>query len=80
MTIARSSQLWQDIATRLRLAWRVLTGRAVMYRLKVAGTVELAQDCDAAVIACEFRPSSCQVAAWECLAKEGNDAEREFRV
>lgn len=58
MTIAGSSQLWQDAVTRLRLAWRVLTGRAAMYRLETRGTVKIAEGCEAVVIECEFRPKT----------------------
>lgn len=68
MTNSTNSQSWQDNATetadfltRLRLAWRVLTGRATMYRLKTRGTVTIAEDCEAVVVECEFRPKTLEV-------------------
>jgi len=54
--MARLRNATIDILPRLRLAWRVLTGRAVMYHMKTHGTVMIAEDCKAVVIKCEFRP------------------------
>ena len=43
---------------RLKLAWRILTGRAVMYRLETQGTVNLVGDQDVHVVECRFRPGT----------------------
>lgn len=61
-----------EILTRLRLALRVLAGRAVMYRVKVLGPITVTADLDVVIAECVIPRT------WE--TKEGNNEEREIRV
>lgn len=45
-----------NFLTCLRLAWRVLRGHAVMYRVKTRGAVTILENCGVAVAECEFWP------------------------
>ena len=60
-----------ELLTRLRLAWRILCGRAVMYRITKAGTVELDVSQSAHVVECEFKPTSWQMAVEKGTPEDG---------
>jgi hypothetical protein len=61
-----------EILTRLRLALRVLAGRAVMYRVKVLGPITVMANLDVVIAECVI-PRMRET-------KEGNNEEREIRV